>query len=305
MRLTRYTAFATLLGTMLMLPGSAPAAASKEMMDLQRDVASLGDQLKDLQKSTDARFADIQKQLQQLLDAATKTNSGVSSMSTGVTQTIQTELKAVRDQLKTVTDVSVKVENTSNDVTDLKAELQSLEKNVNKLQSGMSDILNQIKLIQAPPVAPPTADTGSGAPAPPPMASTLFSTAVADENSGKGKLALSEFDDFLRLYPNDPNAIKAKLGIAEVHYSQGELDEAVKGFDAVIEQYPEDIDVTPQAYYMKGMALYKQKKAASTAAAASTFRALIAKYPHSDDAAQARKQMNVMGLPIVAPKGRK
>lgn len=301
MRLTRYTPFAAIACTMLLTPGSAPAAASKEMMDLQRDVAQVEQQLTDLQKSTDARFAALQSQLQQALDTANRTNAGVNNMTTNVTQTIQSELKAVRDQLNSVTGLSVKVDNTSSDVSDLKSALQALTLTVNREQQLLNDIMNQLKLIQAPPVAPPNADAAAvGGAAPPPTAQALFTAGVNDLNAGKGDVALSEFADFLRLYPNDPNAVRVQFNIGEIHYGQkGQLEQAVKDFDAVSEIYSPDQVITPEAMYMKGMALKKLNRSKDAIAA---FRAVVAQFPHSDEAPKATSELHSMGASTPAAR---
>jgi TolA-binding protein len=301
MRVSRYTAWATMASALLMTPAPAPAAASKEMQDLQRDVAQLQDQLTQLQKSSDAKFAALQAQLQQALDVANKTNSGVSSMNAGVTQTIQSELRAVREQLSGVTGLSVKVDSTSNDVSDLKSALQALLVTVNRQQSTLNDILNQVKLIQAPPAAPPAADAVPGGAPPPPSAQALFTSGVNDMNAGKGELALSEFAEFLHLYPNDGNANSVQYNIGEIHYGQpGKLEQAVADFDAVIEQYSKDQQITPRAYFMKGMALKKLNRSKDAIAA---FRAVVADFPRSDESVKAKAQLNSMGA--TTPAGRK
>lgn len=307
MRYTRYIPLVALICVALLAPAPAPAAASKEMQDLQRDVAQLQDQVSALQKTLDTKLGAIEAQLQQANDTANKTSSNVSSLNSGVMQTVQSEMKNVRDQLSSVSGLAVKVDNTSNDVADLHTALAGLVATVNKQQSILNDILNQVKSLQAPAAAPPPApgDAGSGVPGtggPPPNGQTLFNNAVRDQNGGKEELALPEYTEFLRLYPNDPNAARAQYYIGEIHYNKGELDEAVRGFDAVVEQYPPDPLTTPTALYMKGMALKKAKKPTE---AIASFRAVIKQFPASDEAAQAKTQLNSLGVPLTAPAVRK
>ena len=160
MRFTRYTTFAAIMiGTMLLAPVSAPAAASKEMQDLQRDVADLQEQVKQLQKALDAKMGALQALVQQGLDTANRTNSNVSNMNAGVTQTVQSELRGVKEQLTGVTGLSVKVDNASNDISDLHNAVAGLVATVNKQQLMLNDILNQVKLMQAPAAAPPPPGT--------------------------------------------------------------------------------------------------------------------------------------------------
>jgi len=290
MRFTRTIPLAAFVCTMLLAPAPAPAAASKEMQDLQRDVAQLQDQVTALQKTLDSKLAVIESLAQQAVDTAGKANTSVGTMNAGVTQTVQSEFKTIKDQLASVTGLSVKVDNTSNDLSDLKSSVQSLVVTVNRQQQLLTDILNQVKLIQAPPVAPPAADAGSMPP--PPMAETLFKSGVDDMNSGKTDLALREFAEFLRVYPNDDNGRAVHYNIGEIYYGQGYADKAVTEFDAAIEQYSKDPLITPGAEYMKGMALKKLSKPKDAIAA---FRAVIADFPRSDEAAKARSQLTAMG----------
>lgn len=288
-----------LLVAMLLAPVSAPAAASKEMQELQRDVAQLQDQIKTLQGASDAKFAALQALIQQTLDMANRTNTTVSALSSGVTQTMQSEMRGVRDQLAPVPGLSVKLDNASSDISDLRSAVTNLNAAMNKQQQLLSDINNQLKLMQAPPAAPPSAE-GSAAPAgvaaPPPTGQTLFQNGVRDMNAGKSELALSEFAEFLHLYPNDGNAPSVQYNIGEIHYQEGQLEQAVKDFDSVIEQYS-DAQITPGAYLMKGLALKNAKK---PAAAITVFKALVAKFPGSDEAGKAHTQLTLMGASVPA-----
>ena len=298
--LRNLTLSAVLCGALL-APGMAHAAASKEMQDLSRDVGELSDQMKTFEKSVNTRLDAIQALAQQSSDTANKTSASVSNLNSGLLQTMQTEMKTLRDQLSGITGLAVKIDNTSKDVSDLQSMVSQLVSTLNKQQSTLNDLLNQVKLMQAPPVAPPSGGvgmaagpSGSGGSAPPPPASSIFKAATDDQNSGKYDLALSEYGDFLRLYPDDGNANKVQLQIGEIHYTQAKLDDAVRDFDTVIEKYGDgEAAVTSEAYYMKGMSLYKQKK---MPAAAASFRDVIKKFPHSEDAPQAEKQLRSMGL---------
>ena len=120
---------------------------------------------------------------------------------------------------------------------------------------------------------------------------------MGDYSGGKADLSASEFNDFIRFYPNDPNAATAQFYIAQIHYSQGKFDQAVMDFDAVLERYPEG-KMTPDAYFMKGMAL---KSSGHRDAAAIQFRELIKKYKTSDRAVQAQEQLRAMGLSTGTP----
>ena len=303
MRFTGYTTLATFVGAMLLAPLPAPAA-NTDMQSLQRDVADLQDQLKSVQKTLDSKLGAIEALLQQSVDTAGKTNSNVNNLNIGISQTLQTELKSMKEQLNSVNGLSVKVDNTSNDVSDLYSAVKGLVVTVNREQQQLNDIANQLKLLQAPAAPPPGPDTAGGpgaAAAPPPTGQTLFENAGRDQDAGRLDLALKGFNEFLRLYPNDGNAIRAQYNIGNIYYSQGHMEDSVKAFDAVIEQYPKDPITTPSAYYMKGMALKKEKK--NTAAIAS-FQAVIKEFPHSEEAPQAKTQLTSLGASAPAAPAR-
>jgi TolA-binding protein len=67
----------------------------------------------------------------------------------------------------------------------------------------------------------------------------------------------------------------------------------VKAYDAAIEQYPPDKATTPNAYYMKGMAMKKQGKKQE---ARLSFEAAIKAGPDTDAASQSSQQLHSMGI---------
>ena len=296
MRFTRHATLAMFIGAGLMAPAPAPAAASKEMQELQRDVAAAQDQITAVGKSV----ADLRALVQQALDTANKTNGSVNSLNSGLMQTMQSGLKGLSDQLNSVTGLSSKVSGIGEDVSNLQSSMKDLQMQVNRQGQALTEILNQVKLLQAPAAAPPSADgSAPGGAAPPPSGQTLFNRAMSDsEDSSKRDLAVAGYREFLRLYPNDQNAITAQYNLGNVYYAQGKMDEAVAAFDAAIEQYPSNDHTTPGAYYMKGMALKTQKK---TADAKASFNAVIKNFPKSEEAEQARAQLRLLGGAPVAP----
>jgi TolA-binding protein len=282
-------------------------AASREQQEMQRDIAQLQDQVRTLQSSFDQKMAAIETLVQQALDAASKANTSVSVLSAGVGQTLSHELG---DRLTPIAGLATKVDNVSNDTAEVRNAVADLTSQVNRIQQQLTDINNALKVIQQPAAAPPppggdtSAGTGAAASAagavPPVPAQTLFNSAMGDYSGGKADLAATEFNDFIRFYPNDPNAATAQFYIAQIHYSQGKYDQAVMDFDAVLERYPEN-KMTPDAYFMKGMAL---KSSGHRDAAATEFRELIKKYKTSDRAVQAQEQLRAMGLRPTASTAR-
>ena len=286
MRLTRFIAFVTLLAPVFLY------GASREQQEMQRDIAQLQDQVRMLQSGFDQKMAAVETLIQQALDAGNKANTSVNVLNSSVTQTLDRELK---DALRPVAGLTAKVDNANNDISEVKSSMADITNQLNRIQQLLADMNNAIKVIQAPPAAPPPSNTNPDSPATrnaPPPASLLWGNARGDYNSGKADLALSDFAEFLKDYPDDPNAPEAQFTIGEIHLGQLKYDLAVGDFDAVLERYP-DGKVTPDAYFMKGMAL---KQSGHRDAAVTEWRALRKKYPKSDAADRAAEQLRAMGL---------
>lgn len=297
MRFTRFATHAAVVSATLLAPLAVSAAPSKEMQDLQRDVAMLSDQVTQLQKSDQASLSSMQSTMQQISDSLAKTTGTVNNLNSTLVQTLQNELKSMHDQLSAVSGLSTKISNISEDVGNLGGTVRGIQDAINKQSQMISDLSNQLKLMQAPAPAPPSADGGvagqtTAAPAQP-SPSTLFDNAKRDQDASRFDLAIQGYQQFLKAYPNDPNAINAQYNIGNAYYSQSDLENAVKAYDAAIEQYPKDETTTPNAYYMKGMALKKQGKKQE---ARLSFEAAVKAGPGTDTAKQSTDQLRLMGV---------
>jgi tol-pal system protein YbgF len=278
MRTIRVFATAALITGSLL--ASSAFGASREEQEMQRDIAQLQDQVRTLQSSSDQKLAAIQTLVQQAFDAATRANTAVSVLGAGVSQTLQRELG---DRLTPVAGLSTKVDSAANDVAEIRSTVSELTVQMNKILQQLSDINNAIKVIQAPAAAPPGA-LGAGAQ---PPAQAVLSGAILDYSSNKLDLAVTDFTDFLRLYPDDPQAPTAQLYLGETHSLQHKYDLAAADFDTLLQNYP-DSKVAPDAFFMKATAL---KNAGKGPAARAAFQALIKKYPTSDQAKDAQDQL--------------
>jgi glutamate/tyrosine decarboxylase-like PLP-dependent enzyme len=100
-------------------PIVAFAAASKEMQELQRDVALLQEQVRQLQQSQDKQLAAITVLVQQAVDAANRANTAVAVIQSSFAQNIsQQESKVVAP----VVGLSTRMDNMSNDFRTLSSQ---------------------------------------------------------------------------------------------------------------------------------------------------------------------------------------
>ncbi len=272
----------------------AASAQKKEIVELQRDVALLQDQVRTLQRSFDEKLSALTVLAQQTLDTANKANTSVAVLQNGVSATLREQEKAV---MVPVAGVGVRVEQMTTEFTALKESIADLTSRTGKIQQQILDLSNAVKTMQALP-PPPTGGSGPSAALPGPTgapaisAEALYQNALRDKTGGKLDLALQEFTEYLKLYSNTDVAPNAQFYVGEIHYNQNQLDAALKEFDLVLEKFPQN-NKTADAIYMKGQTLVKMGKKTQ---GAQEFRELIRRFPNSDLAAKARSQLKLLGL---------
>src|SRR5262245_7374831 len=140
----------------LLIPAIAPAI-SKEMQELMRDVALLQQQVKDLQQSQDTRFATLTVMVQQTLDSATKANTAVAVLESGIRGTLQEQL---RGAVTASVGVGSKVDGMGSDLQALRASMEDITSRMGRLQQQLAD-LNKAVSAMAAPAPPPPAPAGA------------------------------------------------------------------------------------------------------------------------------------------------
>jgi TolA-binding protein len=292
-----------------LVPLRSPAA-SKEIMELQRDVAGLQEQLRLLKESQDKQLSALTVLVQQALDTSKSSTTGVAV----IQNNLQQSLRDMESKVQTpVAGLSTRLDGMDQDLRTLQQSVSDLNSSMNKLQQQLTDLNHAVSILQAPAPPPPgsgTNTTGPGAvvpgianaaPAPEPCepASQLFPDANSDKGAGKYDIALKEYNEYLRCYGNLPLAPYAQYLIGTIHAAQGDNESAVQDFDTVLEKYP-DNSRTPDALYSKGLALVKLGRRTD---GADEFAELIKRYPKSDLAVKACDQRKNMGLSCTIGRG--
>jgi TolA-binding protein len=272
----------------LLLVPTLALGASREIVELQRDVATLQDQVRALSSSTAEKLTALTVLVQQTLDAANNANKAVAVLESRVNDRLDKQSASVGQPVAVV---GAKVDQLSNDFQSMRDALNDVVSRMGKLELKLVDLNNTVRTIQAPPPAPAPLGT-NGASGPPVIpADTLFSDAQRDKMSGKAELALKEFNDFVQLYGDTPRAAEAQFYIGQIHYEQNDWPNALKDFDTVLERYS-DSAKTPDAMLMKGRTLVKMDKRTD---GAKEFRALLSKYPRHSLAATACSELKALG----------
>ena len=280
--LHRFSAIAVGLALFL-----SPAAfgASKDMIALQTQVQQLSDQVARLQQSTDERFGAMRG----LLEQNTDTINRVANSLDAISHSLQT---STADQGGKVDQVSAQVQSLHDSVDELKARMAKVSKQLDDMQAALQN-------VQAPPNGQPGQPGQPQQPqgaAPPP--DVLYNQALSDYNGAKYNLATQEFGDYIKYYANTDLAGNAQYYLADIEYRNGNYQQAVQDYDKVLEQYPSG-NKAAAAQLKKGYALLQLDQ---RAAGIRELRSLIARYPKSIEAQQARDRLQTLGATTTASK---
>jgi tol-pal system protein YbgF len=141
-------------------------------------------------------------------------------------------------------------------------------------------------------VVPPPARSGA-------TAEESYQAAYLDFSKGLYPLAVSEFRDFLRRFPDSALADSAQYWIGEAYFSMARatagqpdkarenLEQAVQEFRKVIVAYPRGAKV-PTALYKEALALVELKQ---TALAQARLQYLVEHFPQSEEAPLAKERL--------------
>jgi tol-pal system protein YbgF len=251
---------------------------SKEYLATQqviRDLATFEDRTRTAQKATDEKLDKLLQQIQAAADAATKANASVAGLEPVLKE-------QVAEQQKSTANVGSRVEQMATEFQMLKESVAAQSVRLAELKQLIADLKTALTTLQSPPGPPSEGGAASGL-----SGDALYQNALRDKNGGNTDLAVKEFTDYTQNFGKTFLAPQAQFYIGEIYYNGSELEKAVDAFDVVLEKYKEN-DKTPDAHYMKGMALLKLGKRAE---ARKEFGKLIERFPGNPLAAQAKAQI--------------
>jgi TolA-binding protein len=290
------------LASLLCVCATFSFGASKEIVELQRDVALLQDQVRQVQRTLDEKIAQLTLLMQQTQDNASKTNNAVTGLQSSVAD-------SVTQQLQPVIRVGSKVDGMSDELRSLKESVADMNAHLSKLDAKVTDVGNQITLARNPPAAPgadttgapPTAAPGA-APGPgqnqatvPPAgmnAQSSWENAERDRLGGNFDLALKEYQDYLAYFPNTDYAPQAQFYIAQIAYNRADYATSLKALNSFEERYP-DNSKTRSAMYLKAQILVRT---GDRDAAVEEFRQIMSKYPGTDEAQRSAQALRGLGV---------
>jgi len=247
-----------LVCVLLAAPAYSPAA-SKEIQELQRDIALLQQQIKDMQRSNDEKLAALTEIARQSVEAANRANTGVAVIQSNIDKA----LRGLQDSVSApMAGQNSRLNEISNNIGTLTQAVSDLTSMLNRMQTQLGDINQTVKAMQAPPIQPPPQTGGTGQPSPAASntpcptgsATSVYDAALKDYRGGKAELGVQEFGEYLRCFGNTELAPNAQFYVAQYHFGQRDYETAVREYDIVLEKYPNN-NKTAEALLYKGRSL--------------------------------------------------
>lgn len=254
---------------------SAPAwGVSKEMIQLQTQVQNLQDRIAQMQQSFDERMGVMKSLMDQNTDSMNKLAASMTALQSSL-EKLQTENGGKVDQL------SGQITALNDSIDELKARLAKVSKQLDDLQAAQQN--------QAASQAAQQAQQQALANAPPPE--VLYKNALRDYNAGNNDLAKQEFSDFVKFYPTTDLAGNAFFYLGELAYKGSDFQGAVNNYSQVLQNFPTG-NKAASADLKKGLALIELGQKDDGVA---ELRHVIQRYPHSNEALQARDKLRKLG----------
>ncbi|HEY6903107.1 MAG TPA: tetratricopeptide repeat protein [Candidatus Acidoferrales bacterium] len=289
---------AILLGAVggAMLAPQPAGAVSRDMIELQQQVAQLLQGQQDMRSAMDSNNATIKTLVQQSLDSVNKLSAEMNSVQKSV-QEVQANTGARIDTMAQQT------QGLSDNLQDVQARVgklsQQLTEAQNLLQSIDGKLSNQPGATGAPgaPGAPTTSNGTGDAPAgnPPGMApisaDTLYQNALRDYMSGKYDLARQEFSDYIKNFPSNDLASNSQFYLGEIAYAQGDFKAAIGAYNAVLVNYPRSFKLAASEL-KKGMA---ELESGERTAGIRDLRSVESRFPGSDESRRAHAKLREIG----------
>jgi tol-pal system protein YbgF len=248
---------------------------SKEMVQLQTQVQQLQEQMTAMQRSFDERMGVMNNLVERDTDAVNKVAAAVTLLQS----TLQ---KQQGDSASHVDQLSGQIQSLNDSLDELKARLAKLSKQLEDMQSSQQST--------AATAAQQQAQQQAMAQAPPP--DVLYNNALRDYNGAKNDLAIQEFSDYIKFYPNTDLAGNCYFYLGEIQFRQGNYQQAAQNYDQVLQNFPTGSKVA-SAQLKKGFSLIELGKQDDGVA---ELRHVIQRYPRSPEALQARERLRKLGV---------
>jgi tol-pal system protein YbgF len=293
-----------------MLTAKPTGAVSKDMIQLQEQVAQLLQGQRDLRSAIDTNNATLRTLVQQSLDATNQLNAQMGVLQKSVQEatassgsridTMSTQTQGLSDNMQ---DVQARVAKLGQQMNDIQGLLQSID---GKISGGAPNIQSGYSGAPAPGSVqptqqnPPTQSSPPGNPVPsmPAIsADTLYQNALRDFSTGKYDLARQEFTDYMKNFPTNDLASNSQFYLGEISYAQGDYQDAIAQYEIVISNYPKSFKLAA-AQLKKSFA---EVELGMKSTGIRDLREVVRRFPGSDEARRAQAKLKELGA-LTAPR---
>ena len=255
-------------------------AVNKDIVELQTQVANLQQQMTQMKQSFDERMGVMRNLLEQNTAINNKVSAAIDNLQASINRQQQ-------DRGGQVDQISGQIQALNDTMDELKVRLAKLSKQFEDMAAAQQSMAAQQAQAQQ--------QQQAIAQAPPP--DVLYNNALRDYNGGKNDLAVQEFSDYIKFYPNTDLAGNSYFYLAEIQYKTGDYQNAVANYDLVLQNFPSG-NKAAGAQLKKGFALLELGKEDQ---GAQELKHVIQRYPRTNEAMQARERLRKLGP---APKSR-
>jgi len=294
--MTRHAIPSTALLAVLAVAPLPAAAQSREQQQILLEIQQSQNQTQQL-RSEVASLVEAVKVLTAVVNAQSDANRTTKAE-------LQTVIKNLDDE---VTKLGEKVSQSSRDVARFSGELQAIRDSASALQQSVKDLNGKIDRVMnvalGGPITPATGEpaTPVGATPPPANASApvgspnlYWAQAMNFYTKGDYVSAVQAFQEFVKLFPDHPDAGKAQLFVVNSFRQDGKYKEALDAATSFIDN-PKNKSAPelPDFHFNKGAA---QEMLKLRPEAVATYKFVAATYPNSDAALQAANALKRLGV---------
>src|SRR5579863_2646302 len=283
-----------------MLAPQPASAVSRDMIELQQQVAQLLQGQQDMRSAIDSNNATIKTLVQQSLDSVNKLSAEMSSVQKSVQEvqantgaridTMAQQTQGLSDNLQ---DVQARVGKLAQQLTDAQNLLQSIDGKLSNQQPATTGAPGSPGAPGGPTTSNGPGDSPAGNPPglAPISADTLYQNALRDYTSGKYDLARQEFSDYIKNFPSNDLASNSQFYLGEIAYAQGDFKQAIGAYNAVLVNYPRSFKLAASEL-KKGMA---ELESGERTAGIRDLRSVETRFPGSDESRRAHAKLREIG----------
>jgi len=251
----------------LLLTVIVPATGLSQNRETREKIDRIAVQLEEMK----TELTLLERQVQSMQETFNKTTGQLNTLIIQISDNIS----AIR---RAQSSISTNTNDTAMQVSSMRERITASDQRMERLSAQFAELK---KVIEDIPKMPTFSQITPG------NAEQLFAAAYSDYSRGNYELALSEFQQYVEIYPGSELADNAQYWIGEIYLAQRKLPEAAAEFEKVKTVNPEG-DKTSLALYKRGVVLLE---ADDKEGAVAQFLEVFKNYENSNEAELARQQL--------------